>query len=98
MNRADRRIESVWDDISEAVKWKPILPLLKAARDAAPGPAKLAAIRDVVEFFLHTTTGAEPKAMPGFQAFNLFVEVSQSDPRVGQAVSRLMAASEIAGR
>jgi hypothetical protein len=80
----------VWDDIAEAVKWKPILPLLKAAREAPAGPAKLVAVRDVVAFFLRTAQGGDPYQRPAFRAFALFVELANTDPRVRQLADQLM--------
>lgn len=90
------RAKGLIDDIHEGRRWKPIFPLLKRVRESAPGPAQLAAIRAVVEFFLHTSTGTDPRQMPGFRAFNLFVDLAQSDPRVGQIADWIMGVDEIA--
>lgn len=84
----------VWDEIAEAVKWKPILALLKAAREAPAGPAKLAATRDVVAFFLQTVYGADPYQRPGFRAFALFVDLARTDPRVAKLLADLEGPAE----
>ena len=82
--------ESLWDDLKEAATWKPILPLLKAAREAPDGPAKLAAIRDAAAFALRTLTGKDPYHGPAFATFALVVELAQTDPRVAKTIARLL--------
>ena len=82
--------ESLWDDIQEGIKWKPILPLLKAAREAPAGPAKLVAIRDVVAFVLRTLTGRDPYHGQAFLAFALLVDLAQTDPRVAKTIAKLL--------
>ena len=81
--------ESLWDDIQEGIKWKPILPLLKAAQEARGTPAKLVAIRDVAAFALRTLTGKDPYHGPAFVTFALLVDLAQTDPRVAATVGRL---------
>lgn len=82
--------ESLWDDIQEGIKWKPILPLLKAAREAPAGPAKLVAVRDVAAFVLRTLSGKDPYQGPAFMAFALVVDLAQTDPRVAKMIERLL--------
>jgi hypothetical protein len=86
----NRDTESLWDDIQEGIKWKPILPLLKAAREAPDGPAKLVAIRDVAAFVLRTLTGKDPYHGPAFATFALVVELAQTDPRVAKSIARML--------
>ncbi len=83
-------IEGLWDDIEEGLKWKPILPLLKQAREAQGEAAKLVAIRNVGAFVLKTLTGKDPYTSPAFATFALVVELAQTDPRVLASVARLL--------
>ena len=82
--------ESLWDDVQEGLKWKPVLPLLKAAREAKGTPAKLVAIQNVAAFALRTLTGKDPYHGPAFLAFALVVDLAQTDPRVAETISRLL--------
>ena len=81
--------ESLWDDAQEAYRWRPLMPLLKKARETPPSPEKLAASRDAAAFVLRTLTGRDPYKMPGFATFALVVELAQTDPRVQATVERL---------
>jgi hypothetical protein len=83
-------VGGLWDDIEEAIHWKPILPLLKRAREAHDDAARLTAIRDVAAFAVRTLTNGDPYTSPAFATFALVVELAQTDPRVLASVTRLM--------
>lgn len=83
-------IGGLWDDIEEGLKWKPILPLLRRAREATTDASRLVAIRDVAAFALKTLTNADPYTSPAFATFALVVELAQTDPRVLASITRLM--------
>jgi hypothetical protein len=78
------------DDFSEAVKWKPILPLLKRARETTDTAAKLVAIRDVVAFVLKTLFNKDPYQGPAFVTFALVVDLAQTDKRILDTIKRLL--------
>ena len=73
-------MESIIDDVQEALRWKQILPLLKATREAS-GPAKFAAIRDAVVFGCKNV-GFDLWQSKAFLAFAVMVELSAKDPRI----------------
>lgn len=77
------------DEAQEAIRWRPILNLLREAREAPPGVAKLAAIRNVAEFALRTLGPHDPQTLPAFRVFSLVVELAQTDPRVSALVESL---------
>lgn len=83
-------IEGVIDDLEEAMRWRGILPHLKAAREAKDDAARLVALRDAAAFALKTLTGSDPYTSPAMATFALIVELAQSDPRVLASVTRLM--------
>ena len=72
----------LWDDIQEAMKWKPVVPLLKAAREAPDEKARLVALREVGAFIIRTLTGESPYSSRPFAMFCTFVELAQTDDRV----------------
>ena len=78
------------DDFTEAVKWKPILPLLKKARETTDTAAKLIAIRDVAAFVLKTLTNKDPYQGPAFVTFALVVDLAQTDKRILDTIKRLL--------
>lgn len=83
--------ESVWDDLQEALRWKPLLPLLKQAREADSPRAKLRAIREAAAFILRQLwEGRDPYSSPAFSTFSLLVAKAEEDPQVMVAVERLL--------
>lgn len=80
----------LFDNVREARVWKPILPLLRATREAGSVPAKLAAIRAVAAFFLQTSYQADPNRIPAFRVFALFVELAQTDERVRRLAEEML--------
>jgi len=83
-------VEGIWDDVQEGLKWKPILPLLKKARETQGEAARLLALRDVGAFVLKNLTGRDPYTSPAFATFALIVDLAQNDPRVLASVTRLL--------
>ena len=78
------------DDFQEAVKWKPVLPLLKKARETTDTAAKLIAIRDVAAFVLKTLTNKDPYQGPAFVTFALVIDLAQTDKRILDTIKRLL--------
>ena len=83
-------VGGLWDDIEEGLKWKGILPHLKAAREAKDDAARLVALRDTAAFALKTLTGGDPYTSPAMATFALVVELAQTDPRVLASITRLL--------
>ena len=81
-------IEGIIDDVKEAIRWKPILPLLKATREAS-GAAKFAAVRDAVVFFCKNV-GIDPWQSKVFVSFAVLVDLSTTDPRVLAMLEELL--------
>ena len=88
--RPSEPIEGVIDDLEEAIKWRGILPHLKAAREAKDDAVRLVAIRDAAAFAIKTLTGNDPYTSPAMATFALVVELAQTDPRVLASVTRLL--------
>jgi hypothetical protein len=82
--------ESLWDDIQEGIKWKPILPLLKAARETRGTAARLAAWQAVAAFAIKTGLKKDPYSLPGFVVFALLVEIAHTDKRVLTVIERVL--------
>ena len=80
----------IWDDAQEALRWRPVLPLVKAVREAKETPEKLTAIRNVAAFVVRNLTGKYPYTSPAFVAFALVVDLTHTDPRVRAEVERLL--------
>ena len=80
------------DEIHEAVLWRPIVPLLKKARDTHDLAAKLVAVREVIACFTRIVTNqkTDPYASPGFMALALLVDLAQTDKRVLDTIKRLL--------
>lgn len=81
-------IGGLWDDVSEGLRWKPILPLVKKARESR-GLAKADAIREVVRFAL-VALEVEPANSRAFRMLSLVVDLAASDARVRAAVEDLL--------
>jgi hypothetical protein len=83
-------VGSIIDDVLEATRWKPLMPMLRRARQATDTAEKLIASRDAAAFILRQLTNADPYLSPAFVTFALVVELSQTDPRVRSTVERLL--------
>jgi hypothetical protein len=80
----------LWDDVQEGLKWKPILPLLKIARETKGTAARLAAWQAVAAFAIRTGTGKDPYSVPLFVTAALVIELAHSDPRVLTTIERIL--------
>ena len=80
----------LWDDVQEGLKWKPLLPLLKIARETKGTAARLAAWQAVAALAIRTGTGKDPYSLPGFVTFALVVELAHTDPRVLATIERVL--------
>jgi hypothetical protein len=85
-----REIGGLWDDATEAIKWRPILGLLKVAREARGTADRLVAWQAVAAFAIRTGMGKEPSTLPAFAAFALLVEIAHADPRVLASIERVL--------
>ena len=82
--------ESLLDDIQEGYRWKPILGLLKAARETRGTAARLAAWQAVAAFAIRTGTGKDPYSLPAFTTLALVVELASTNPRVAKTIERML--------
>jgi hypothetical protein len=82
--------EGLWDDIQEGYRWKPILGLLKVARETRGTAARLVAWQAVAAFAIRTGTGKDPFTLPAFVTFALVVELAHTDPRVLATIERML--------
>lgn len=83
--------ESVVDDLAELLRWRPVLPLLKAAREQLEPGAKLVALRDLSAFVLRQLwEGRDPYSSPAFATFALLVSKAGEDPQLLAAFARLL--------
>ena len=81
-------VGGIIDDVHEALRWKPLMPLLKRAREATGTVEKLKATRDAAAFILRQLTGADPYTLRGFALFAMAVEYAESDPRVRAVIEQ----------
>lgn len=81
-----REAESLWTDVEEALKWKPILPLLRAAREAQDIVSKMEAIERVAAFVIRTMFQADPYQHRAFMLYCLVSDLVRKDPRVRAVV------------
>jgi hypothetical protein len=72
-------VEGLWDDLKEALKWKPILPLLQNLEKSQETPDKLLAIRDIAAFAIKTGLNTEPYQHRLFIVYCKFCELVQQD-------------------
>lgn len=70
----------VWDDVQTALKWKPILPLVKALEDAQGTVAKAEAARELGAFAIQNALNTDPYKHRAFLIYCKFVELIRSDP------------------
>ena len=80
----------LWDDVTEGVKWRPILGLLKVARETRGTAARLAAWQAVAAFAIRTGMGKDPYSLPAFTTFALVVDLARTDPRVLATIERML--------
>ena len=72
-------VEGVWDDVQTALKWKPILPLLKAMEESNGTVAKAEAIRDLAAFAIKTGLNTDPYGHRAFLVYAKFVDLMKKD-------------------
>jgi hypothetical protein len=80
----------LWDDVQEGLKWKPILPLLKIARETKGTAARLAAWQAVAAFAIRTGLKKDPYSLQAFTTFALLVELAHTDKRVLTVIERVL--------
>lgn len=82
----EQEFEGIWDDVQEALKWKPVLPKLKAFEDAKGTADKAHALQDLAAFAIQTGTGQDPYKNRSFLAFAKFVSLIKNDWQVRHIV------------
>jgi hypothetical protein len=80
----------LWDDAKEALRWRPILPLVAKIRAANGNGEKLAAIRDAAAFAYRELMGNDPYKARAFLAFALVVDLYHSDKRVASLIDEVL--------
>jgi hypothetical protein len=78
------------DDLTVAMKWRPILPLLQTLENSTGTVAKAYAIRNIVAFILKTGLGKQPADVPVFAVFDKAVRTLAADPEWQTIVAGLM--------
>lgn len=71
---------NLWDDVQTALKWKPILPLVKALEDAQGTVDKAEAARELGAFAIKNALNTDPYKHRVFLIYCKFVELIRSDP------------------
>lgn len=71
----------IWDDVQTALKWKPILPLVKALEDAQGTVAKAEAARELSAFAIKNALNTDPYKHRAFLIYCKFVELIKEDPQ-----------------
>jgi hypothetical protein len=71
----------IWDDVQTALKWKPILPLVKALEDAQGTVDKAEAARELSAFAIKNALGTDPYKHRAFLIYCKFVELIKEDPQ-----------------
>jgi hypothetical protein len=69
----------IWDDVQTALKWKPILPLVKALEDAQGTVAKAEAARELSAFAIKNALNTDPYRHRVFLIYCKFVELIRED-------------------
>lgn len=70
---------NLWDDVQTALKWKPILPLVKALEDAQGTVGKAEAARDLGAFAIKNALNTDPYKHRAFLIYCKFVELIRED-------------------
>jgi hypothetical protein len=71
----------IWDDVQTALKWKPILPLVKALEDAQGTVAKAEAARELGAFAIKNALNTDPFRNRAFLIYCKSVELIKEDPQ-----------------
>jgi hypothetical protein len=82
-------IGGLWDDAAEALKWRPILPLLAAARLERDTARKLNAILKVAEFAMRTLDINANKSI-AFEVAATVADLAENDRRVAALIERII--------
>ena len=80
----------LWDDLTVAMKWRPILPLLQTLENSEGTVAKAYAIRNIVAFILKTGLDRQPANVPVFAVFDKAIRTLAADPEWQTIVAGLM--------
>lgn len=70
----------LWDDVQTALKWKPILGLVKALEDADGTVAKAEAAQKLAAFAIKNALNTDPYKHRVFLIYCKFVELIKKDP------------------
>jgi len=72
-------IGGIWDDVQEALKWKPILPLLKKLENSRGTIDKAEAIRELAAFAIKTGLNTDPYNHRAFLIYAKFIDLMKKD-------------------
>lgn len=84
------KVEGWLDDIEEAIKWRPLLPLLRAAREEKDTVAKMQAIERAAAFVVRTMFQTDPYQHRIFAVYSLIADLARKDPRVRTVIEDLV--------
>lgn len=76
----DAEYGNLWDDVQTALKWKPILPLVKALEDADGTIQKAEAAEKLAAFAIKTALNTHPYKHRSFLIYCKLVELIKRDP------------------
>jgi hypothetical protein len=82
-------IGGLWDDATEALKWRPILPLVAAARQELDPARKLNALLKVAEFAMRELNISTQKSI-AFEVAAVVADLAENDRRVAALVERII--------
>ena len=80
---------SLWTDAEEALKWRPILPLVAAARAERDPARKLQALLKVAEFAMRELNISPQKSL-AFEVAATVADLAESDRRVAALVGKII--------
>lgn len=86
----EQKSESVIDDIEEAIKWRPLMPLLRAAREEKDTAAKMEAIERAAAFVVRTLFQTDPYRHRVFMVYSLVADLARKDPRVRSVIEDMV--------
>lgn len=76
----DTEYGGIWDDVQTALKWKPILPLVKALEDASGTVGKAEAAKELAAFAIKNALNTNPYKHRAFLIYCKFIELIKKDP------------------
>ena len=80
----------IWDDAQTALRWSPILPLLKNLEKTSDLIGRAKAIKELAAFAIKTGFHTDPYSRRGFLIYCKFIELIEKDKQWREIVSDLL--------